>query len=254
MQDMLPLGPIEPVGEAGDAAPAPERNERLAFLIHDMRSVVTSAGLMVELLELTARAGDDSKQRARAASAQNSCRQMAVLCTEAARLLDAPADEVEAPQEFDLVALLAEASTMYVPIYELAGKSLELVTNPRSSQVVGVRSQLFRAISNLLENGMKHTTPGSAVTVTCTDAQNEVVVSVSDDGPGIEGLASGQALPVESLPVVTERRLSAGSALAPGTGLRFVSDVLSVQGGNSTVERNQRGGTTVTLRFPTHHP
>lgn len=252
MQRTLPIGSIGPTDDTGDGATEPERRDQLSFLVHDMQSVVTSVSLMVELLELTARAGDDSIQRARAVSARNSCRQMAALCTEAARLLDYTIDEDPVPQEFDLPALLVEVMTVYSPIYDLAGKTLKLVTKSNSPLFFGDRSQLFRAVSNLLDNGLKHTSNESAVVVTSTTNRTEFIVSISDDGPGMENIVIGKSQPIDSLPVVIERLPDVAPALAPGTGLKFVSEAVALHGGSSTVELNSRAGTTVTLRFAKH--
>lgn len=217
-----------------------------------MQSVVTSVSLMVELLGLAAKAGDDSTQRARAASAQNSCRQMASLCVDAARLLDGTAGEDPVPQEFDLLALLVDTMTVYSPIYDQTGRTLKLITEGRAPQFSGVRSQLFRAMSNLLDNGLKHTSNGAAVIVRCADMKHEVEVSVSDDGPGMRELVGGKARPIDSLPVVIERLSGATVGVAHGTGLTFISEVVAAHGGSSTVERNSNGGTTFTLKFPKH--
>ena len=251
MQNTLPVGPV---AEGEGVAPVAAGREQLTFLIHDMQSVITSVSLMVELLELAARAGDDSIQRARAVSAQNSCRQMSSLCTELARLLDGRVHEDPVPQEFDLLALLVEVMSVYSPIYDLAGKKLKLVAKCRSPRFFGIRSHLFRAVSNLLDNGLKHTSKRSAVVVSCAGSQKHIAVSISDDGPGIKALAVGRARPIDSLPVVAERLSEVTAALAPGTGLSFVSEVVALHGGSSTIERNPGGGTTVTLKFPKHFP
>ncbi len=249
MQNTLPIGQF---GEGEDVATAPAGREQLTYLIHDMQSIVTSVGLMVELLERAARAGDDSAHRARAESARTSCRQMASLCAETARLLDGTVDEGTVPQDFDLLALLVEAMTVYSPIYELAGKTLKLVSKRRSPRFFGIRSQLFRAVSNLLDNGLNHTSKGSSVVVTCAGTQNEIAVAISDDGPGMKGLAAGKARQVDPLPVVVERLSVVAAARVPGTGLRFVSEVVASHGGSSTIEQNTSGGTTVTMKFLKH--
>lgn len=214
MQNTLPIEPVGPTEDVKNTAPEPERRDQLTFLVHDMQSVVTSVSLMVELLELTARAGDDSTQRARAVSARNSCRQMAALCTEAARLLDYTVDEDPVPQEFDLPSLLVEVMTVYSPIYDLAGKTLKLVTRSKSPLFFGIRSQLFRAVSNLLDNGLKHTSNEAAVVVTYTGNKKESVVSISDDGSGMEDMIAGKARSIDSLPVVIERLPDVAPALA----------------------------------------
>ncbi len=252
MQNLLPIGPLGSSGDVEGVAKVPGAREQLTYLVHDMQSAVTSVSLMVELLEIDARAGDDPTQRARAISALNSCLRMASLCTETASLLNGTTGRDPAPREFDLLELLVEAMTVYSPIYDLVGKKLELNTKCRFPKFFGIRSQLFRAVSNLLDNGLKHTSYNSTVLVVCADTDEDVSVSISDNGPGMEGLASGTVQPIGSLPVVLECSSDISVPLPPGTGLKFVSEIVAFNGGSSTIERNSLGGTTVTLKFLKH--
>ena len=105
MRNTLPPRRTGQIGHIDDVAIRPEMRDQLSYLVHDMQSVVTSVSLMVELLEIAARAWNDSTHQARAVLARNSCRQMALLCTEAARLLDKKVDGEPVPQEFDLQAV-----------------------------------------------------------------------------------------------------------------------------------------------------
>ncbi len=223
--------------------------EQLSFLIHDMRSVTTSVALMVDLLELAAKAEDDSVQRARAVSAQKSCEQLSLLCSEAATWLTGVEDDALSPQKFDLLELLVEVSAVYSPIYDLAGKNLQMSVTGRPPQFFGNRPQIFRAISNLLENGLKHTSSGASVVIECSDDSDAFAVSISDDGPGIAELKPGEQRPVETLPLVVKHLTNLSPVFTPGTGLKFVSDTITAHGGTSIVEQNDRGGCKFVLAF-----
>ena len=58
------MQPTYRIQESAMAIPAGLDHEQLSYLIHDMRSVTTSVALMVDLLELAAKAEDDTIQRA----------------------------------------------------------------------------------------------------------------------------------------------------------------------------------------------
>lgn len=223
--------------------------EQLSYLIHDMRSVTTSVGLMVDLLELAAKAEDDSIQRARAVSAQKSCEQLALLCAEAAMLITGSTDDDLAPKKFNLLELLVEAIAVYSPIYDLAGKQLRMNATGRSPSFFGNRSQMFRAVSNLLDNGLKHTSGGATVDISCVDAPGEFAFSVADDGPGLSDLTDGEKRTIESLPIIVEHMAKSKEIFAPGTGLRYVSETIAAHDGRSYVEANTAGGSTFTLAF-----
>jgi signal transduction histidine kinase len=237
-----------------DASTVTRDQEQLSYLIHDMRSATTSVSLMVDLLELAAKAEDDSIQRARAVSAQKSCKQLALLCSEAAMLLSGTTDEGLAPEKFNLLELLVETVAVYSPIYDLAGKNLRMNATGKSPQFFGNRSQLFRAISNLLDNGLKHTSGGAVVDITCADSPEEFIVSIIDDGPGMEGVATHEPRNLESLPVVIKHMAGSSAIFAPGTGLRFVSETVRAHGGSSIVESNDNGGSTFSLVFQKRSP
>ena len=120
----------------------------------------------------------------------------------------------------------------------------------RPPQFFGYRSQIFRAISNLLDNGLKHTYSGATVVIECSDTVDEFSVSIADDGPGLEGIGKGKRRSIDSLPVVVKHRASASAIFTPGTGLRFVSEVITAHNGFPTVERSSQGGSKFVLTFP----
>ncbi|MDG0866387.1 sensor histidine kinase [Candidatus Lucifugimonas marina] len=246
MERMLQHG----LGE--DAGTMIRDQEQLSYLIHDMRSVTTSVALMVDLLELAAKAEDDSIQRARAVSAQKSCEQLALLCAEAAMLLTGSTDEDLVPRKFNLLELLVEAAAVYSPIYDLAGKNLQMNATGRPPQFYGNRTQMFRAVSNLLDNGLKHTSSGATVVIECADDSDEFAIVISDDGPGMaetNELKPEEKRTIESLPVVVKHVANSSAVFTPGTGLRFVTETIAAHGGVSTVERSAKGGARFSLTF-----
>lgn len=227
-----------------------DQQDPLVYLIHDIRSVVTSLSLMVDLLELGAKAGDDTVQRTRAASAQGSCQQMALLCGEASKHIAGRFDDENEPEEIDLLEVLTEAHAIYSPIYDLSGKTLNFVNRCQSARINGNRSQVFRAISNILDNGLRHTTGGGAVLVTCSEVLEGLVVSISDNGPGFTDLTTRKPQQIDTLPVVIRHISNSGDIFSPGTGLRYVSEIMTMHEGSSTVMRNENGGSSFTLTFP----
>ena len=232
-----------------DAGTVVQDQERLSYLIHDMRSVTTSVALMVDLLELAAKAEDDSIQRARAVSAQKGCEQLSLLCSEAAMLLTGSPDEDLAPKKISLLELLVEAAAVYSPIYDLAGKNLSMNATGRPPQFFGSRLQMFRAISNLLDNGLKHTRSGANVVIECLDNAEEFAISISDSGPGFPELRPGEKREIDSLPIVVKHVANHSPVFTPGTGLKFVSDTIAAHGGVATVEPSSRGGAQFNLSF-----
>lgn len=140
-----------------------------------------------------------------------------------------------------LDAVVREAVELYAPVAEAAGLTLTAELSP--VEVIGARSLLAQAIANLLDNAIKFTPPGGAVTVVTATAAGQVLVTVRDTGLGIPA---------------TERNAVLGrfyrlerDAAAPGSGigLSIVAVAARVHGATVTLAEADPG-LTVTLAFP----
>ncbi len=100
------------------------------------------------------------------------------------------------------------------------------VTTAGRSRVVGVASDLRRAVGNVLDNACRASSSGN-VEVSVTGAGEWCEVVVSDDGPGFGEIEAGA-----------------------GIGLRQVRATLGEHGGRMDVAAAERGGTVVHLSFP----
>jgi two-component system sensor histidine kinase MtrB len=112
--------------------------------------------------------------------------------------------------------------------------------------VITDRRRLERILANLIGNAVRH--GGSGVRVTAAATEREVVVAVSDDGPGI---------PAEYLPHVFDR-FSKGdrsrSAGGSGLGLAIALEHAHLLGGTITARSEEGQGATFTLRLPVAGP
>jgi signal transduction histidine kinase len=105
-----------------------------------------------------------------------------------------------------------------------------------------------RIVENLLSNAAKYTPPGSRVVV-CGHAAgpDEVVVAVSDDGPGI---------PESEVTRIGERFFRGGdlhtrTTRGTGLGLAVVSEILELHGSRLEVESRVGHGSTFSFRLAT---
>jgi two-component system, OmpR family, heavy metal sensor histidine kinase CusS len=141
------------------------------------------------------------------------------------------ADEVQAL--FDFYEALAEE------------KGLRLVLEGQA-EVVGDRLMVRRAVSNLLSNALRHATPGTAVRVSLNEAGEETVLSVHNEGPGIDP----RDLPrlFDRFYRVDKSRTHA-EAEGTGLGLAITQAVMRAHAGRA-VARSEDGQTTLSLLFP----
>jgi len=105
---------------------------------------------------------------------------------------------------------------------------------------------LARAVSNLIENGIRYNHPGGSVTVTVHREANGVAVSVEDTGVGI---------PPEEKSHIFERfyrvdRSRARNQGGAGLGLSITAHIVQLHGGHIGVESTPGVGSTFTLWLP----
>jgi signal transduction histidine kinase len=103
-----------------------------------------------------------------------------------------------------------------------------------------------RALLNLIDNGVKHGREGGHVEVRVCRANDHVLLSVADDGPGI-GPAHRHGI---------FHRFTRGASDAPGTGLGLylVEQVARAHGGRVDLVTQEAQGSTFTLVLPVVPP
>lgn len=93
----------------------------------------------------------------------------------------------------DLGALATEIGEMMAPVAEAEEHRLEIGPCP-TIPIHGDRRLLSQAIINLIENGVRHTPPGSTIRVRAARSGDEAMLIVEDDGPGIPAERRADAL------------------------------------------------------------
>ena len=109
--------------------------------------------------------------------------------------------------------------------------------------VTGNRLLLHEVFANLIDNALRHTPPGSSVTVRC---------GVDDEAPWLVVEDSGRGIPESEREKVFERFYQPpGSAShGNGLGLAIVREIARQHGGEATIDRSpELGGARVTVRF-----
>ncbi|MCC6154664.1 MAG: PAS domain-containing protein [Candidatus Hydrogenedentes bacterium] len=109
---------------------------------------------------------------------------------------------------------------------------------------------LQTAVENLLDNAVKYSPEGSDVLVTAARVNGLVVISVRDEGCGIER---------QHLPRIFERFYRVDKARSrklggTGLGLAIVKHVVRVHGGQTSVESAPQKGSTFSIHLPEATP
>ncbi len=113
-------------------------------------------------------------------------------------------------------------------------------------------SLVAQVLSNLIENAIRHTPPGSPIEVSARATEKELIICVADRGPGIPQSEMERIFepfyrvkrPVESQEAVTNQ----GS----GLGLAVCRGFVKAHGGRIWVENRENGGAIFQFTLPIH--
>lgn len=108
------------------------------------------------------------------------------------------------------------------------------------------KKHIAQVIDNLLSNAIKFSPLGSKINLSTKIGVDKVMVSVTDEGPGI--LAEEKAKLFEFFQ--TSHAKSTGGERKTGLGLAIVKKILNVHGGTIEIHSPQEKGTTFTFSLP----
>jgi signal transduction histidine kinase len=114
--------------------------------------------------------------------------------------------------------------------------------------MLGDAERLESALDCLIENAVKFTSPGDAVTVRASADDDAVILQVIDTGVGI---------PVDERDEVREifrTGRNAGARAGSGLGLAIVGAIVESRGGSLDIRSGEHSGTVITMRIPGAHP
>lgn len=145
------------------------------------------------------------------------------------------------------------------PLIHVMRGAMEVCAGPAANQAMTIElncddevqarinpALLEQAVVNLLDNAIKYCPPETTVRLGCDHDGKEVVISVADEGPGIEA---------EHLPRVFERfyrtdKARSRSMGGTGLGLSIVKHIANTHGGRVSVESSPGQGSTFRIHLP----
>lgn len=220
------------------------RADLVANISHELKTPVGAIGLLAEMLE-----GE--------ADPQVLARLVSRITGESMRLASIVDDlldlsRIEAGVDVDgedvVVARVVEDAIERVgSSAHRAGVELVVHDVDEHIRVVGDRSQLVSALSNLIDNAIKYSDQGSVVDVAVTSDASGVSLSVADEGMGI---------PIRDLDRIFERFYRVDQARSrdtggSGLGLSIVRNVMRNHHGRVDVRSRLGEGSTFTMVVPT---
>ena len=149
----------------------------------------------------------------------------------------------------DLLPVLEESVRAVKPIAGKKSIAIKITAQSGLNRIVGDKSGLQQVFINLINNAAKFSPEGSSIEIELQNANEDVLVTISDHGLGI---------PAEALPHLFERFYRARNvtiAEIPGSGigLYIVKTIVEELGGSIHVESVVNQGTKFLVRLKRSH-
>jgi signal transduction histidine kinase len=208
---------------------------------HELRTPLTSILANLELLA----AELEGEEAEIAGSALRSSRRMRRLVADLLLLARADAGRTSRREPVNAGAVVREAAGEAAPLAR--GHGLTVDVQPDTSLVVEAPGdELHRLVLNLIQNALVHTPPGTAVDVRAGRDGDDVVIEVSDEGPGVPDELRAQIF--DRFVRGNGDRGTPGSG--SGLGLAIVRAVAESLGGSVELRTGEAGGARFTVRIP----
>ena len=219
-----------------------ERNNLISTFAHDMKSSLTIIGGFVLRLLHKTEAVDHQKEQRYLEIIRDESGKLEMLISEFLEFARLQAGKLKLNlSATSLDKELMELCEVYQPKVSSAGLTLDLENQNELPPIQGDEKQLRRVFTNLLDNAINFSQKGGKIIVSTMTDQNEIRISVKDQGVGIAA---------EELPHIFDafHRGRVGTKIEGfGLGLAAVKTIVEAHGGRALVESETGKGSTFTV-------
>jgi len=149
-------------------------------------------------------------------------------------------------EQMDLVAEVRQTLDLHRPQAETAAVEFQFAPSVESLPLQGSPTAVKRILSNLLNNALKFTPSGGAVTVRVHDTESAAVLTIEDTGVGIGDDFQPRVFDAFTQESQGLQREHEGS----GLGLSIVQRLVDLLGGSIELESTKGEGTRVRVQLP----
>jgi signal transduction histidine kinase len=219
------------------------REDVLAVVSHDLRNPLANIQVVVQLLRGFERI-DEKKAREFVDKVQRSTDEMKVLIDDLldfARIQSGTFSIVASADKLSHVVMLAIDRLR--ALAEAKGQTLEVDLPSSLPEVVIDAHRIAQVVSNLVGNAIKFTPQEGAIQVSARQQDHQIVVSVTDTGPGI---------PQEHLQKIFDRFWQAPGTKYKGSGLglSIAKGIVQAHGGSIWAESQLGKGSSFFFTLP----
>jgi two-component system phosphate regulon sensor histidine kinase PhoR len=222
------------------------KNDFISNITHELKTPIATVGVAIEALKNFNAIDDPKRTREYLDISSNELQRLGFLVDKVLKL--SMFEKKEMDLKYELVNL-KEVVDEVVDSLKLQFEKYRAIVNVTSNADVtmqGDRLHLLSVVFNLLDNAMKYSNDNPAVSIVLEGNENNVSLTVADNGIGIE-------------PVYKEKifekffRVPQGNvhnAKGYGLGLSYVAEVVKKHKGSIQVDSKPGKGTTFTIILP----
>ncbi len=227
------------------------KQEFISTVSHELRTPLTSIIASLGLLDSGRMSGDPERMQELVAVALRNSNRLLQLIN---NLLDQQKLEdgkmTFKDEHVEIVPIVRETLDDIRSFAEMLNIELSLDVADENLCARGDHDRISQILSNLLSNAIKFSPPGDAVTISCRGERNRVVISVSDNGPGIPLDFQGRLFEKFTQFDASATRRSGGS----GLGLSIARGLAEGMHGRIVLDEEVARGATFHVELPSTLP
>jgi PAS domain S-box-containing protein len=223
------------------------RDLAAAIVSHDLRNPLSTIGLACAAMVRGAPGEERRRDRRRIDQIKRAAEHMRRLIDDmfTATMIESGRLSIRS-EPTPLPTLFDEARQVLGPTAEARSVRLDFDVEPGLPPVHTDRERILQAVSNLVGNALKFSRAGQTIRVHARRQQGQIVVSVTDEGPGIAP---------DRLPHIFERYSKGDHGRAgAGLGLYIVQGIVAAHGGRVWAESPLGEGSRFSFTLPTTAP
>ncbi len=216
------------------------KREFVGSVSYELRTPLTTIIGYSELLERGTE-GLSDRARGHVAAVRAAATQLARSINDVLDMAEIDAGELALDvEDVDVTGLMAEVTARWAPQAEVGRVALSVDPEADAGLIRGDARRLAQVLDHLVENAIRHTPPGGAVTLSARQAVGEVRLQVSDTGRGI---------PFHVQAHIFDRFVGQERG-GPGLGLALVKSLVELHGGWVALESEPGAGASFTCHLP----
>jgi len=225
------------------------KSEFLANMSHELRTPLNAIiGFSELLMHETFGPVGDPKNRDSLTSIHEAGNHLFAIISDILDISKIEANVLEIDDEvFDVVKVATETVRMVLPSAQEKGVSLKADFQDEFPKITADRLRVKQVLLNLINNGIKFTPSGGEVVVVMkVEANDGVVISVTDTGIGIAEENIHKIIEPFGQVADSQKRSHGGT----GLGLSICKSLMELHGGNMIIESELGKGSRFVVRFP----